>query len=57
MNGYKDKNKCYFKFGLYTNGNETAIDRKLVENMTVWYDNMAIAKSKSKLLEMINSNE
>ena len=55
MNGYKDK--CYFKFGLYTNGNETAIDRKLVENMTVWYDNMAIAKSKSKLLEIINSNE
>ena len=52
-----DKNKCYFKFGLYTNGNETAIDRKLVENMTVWYDNMAIAKSKSKLLEIINSNE
>ena len=49
--------KCYFKFGLYTNGNETAIDRKLVENMTVWYDNMAIAKSKSKLLEIINSNE
>jgi hypothetical protein len=42
-------NKCYFKFGIYTNANQKAEHKHLVEGMTVFADYMAMAKTEEKL--------
>ena len=45
----KHRNKCYFKFGIYTNANQKAEHKHLVEGMTVFTDYMAMAKTEEKL--------
>ena len=45
----KITNKCYFKFGIYTNANQKAEHKHLVEGMTVFTDYMAMAKTEEKL--------
>ena len=45
--GYR--NRCYFKFGIYTNANQKAEHKHLVEGMTVFTDYMAMAKTEEKL--------
>jgi hypothetical protein len=42
-------NKCYFKFGIYTNANQKAKHKHLAEGMTVFTDYMAMAKTEEKL--------
>ena len=46
-------NKCYFKFGIYTNANQKAEHKHLAEGMTVFTDYMAMAKTEEKLEEML----
>ena len=45
----KHRNKCYFKFGIYTNANQKAEYKHLAEGMTVFTDYMAMAKTEEKL--------
>ena len=45
----KHRNKCYFKFGIYTNANQKAEHKHLAEGMTVFTDYMAMAKTEEKL--------
>ena len=45
----KTRNKCYFKFGLYTNANLKAEHKHEAEGMTVFTDYMAMAKTEEKL--------
>ena len=45
----KHRNKCYFKFGIYTNANQKAEHKRLAEGMTVFTDYMAMAKTEEKL--------
>ena len=42
-------NKCYFKFGIYSNANQKAEHKHLAEGMTVFTDYMAMAKTEEKL--------
>ena len=49
----KHRNKCYFKFGIYTNANQKAKHKHLAEGMTVFTDYMAMAKTEEKLEEML----
>ena len=42
-------NKCYFKFGIYSNANQKAKHKHLAEGMTVFTDYMAMAKTEKKL--------
>ena len=42
-------NKCYFKFGIYSNANQKAKHKHLAEGMTVFTDYMAMAKTEEKL--------
>lgn len=53
----KVTSKCYFKFGLYTNGNLTAKDPATRESMTIWTDAMTIAKTKDKALKLIEKDK
>ena len=46
-------NKCYFKFGIYSNANQKAKHKHLAEGMTVFTDYMAMAKTEEKLEEML----
>jgi len=45
----KTRNKCYFKFGLYTNANLKAEHKHEAEGMMVFADYMAMAKTEEKL--------
>jgi len=45
----KHRNKCYFKFGIYTNANQKAEHKHLAEGMTVFTDYMAMANTEEKL--------
>ena len=47
------RNKCAFKFGLYTNANLTAVHKHDIENMTVFVDYMAFAKTEEKLEKLL----
>lgn len=47
------RNKCAFKFGLYTNRNLTAVHKHDIENMTVFVDYMGIAKTEQKLEKLL----
>ena len=49
----KHRNKCYFKFGIYTNANQKAEHKHLAEGMTVFTDYMAMAKTEEKLEEIL----
>ena len=51
------KSKCVFKFGLYTNANIIESKKELRENMTVFVDNMAFAKTEEKLEELLKKDE
>ena len=51
--GIKTKTKCYFKLGLYTNGNISAKDMATTENMTIWLDAMAIGDTREELMEKL----
>jgi hypothetical protein len=42
-------NKCYFKFGIYSNANQKTKHKHLAEGMTVFTDYMAMAKTEEKL--------
>ena len=55
--GIKTKTKCYFKLGLYTNGNITAKDMTTAENMNIWLDALAIADSKEEILQKIENDK
>tara|TARA_B100001769_G_C22025781_1_gene551219 strand:+ start:7 stop:1002 length:996 start_codon:yes stop_codon:yes gene_type:complete len=46
-------NKCYFKFGIYSNANQKAEHKHLVEGMTVFADYMAMANTEEKLEEIL----
>ena len=41
--------RCYFKFGIYTNANQKAEHKHLAEGMTVFTDYMAMANTEEKL--------
>tara|TARA_B100001113_G_scaffold131749_1_gene107754 strand:+ start:1400 stop:2413 length:1014 start_codon:yes stop_codon:yes gene_type:complete len=47
------RNKCAFKFGLYTNANLTSPYKEHMENMTVFVDYMAFAKTEEKLEKIL----
>ena len=49
----KTRNKCYFKFGLYSNANQKAEHKHLAEGMTVFTDYMAMANTEEKLEEIL----
>jgi len=51
--GIKTKPRCYFKLGLYTNGNVTAKDMATTENMTIWLDAMAIGYTREEVMEKL----
>lgn len=55
--GIKTKTKCYFKLGLYTNGNITAKDITTTENMNIWLDALAIADTKEEILQKIENDK
>ena len=46
-------NKCYFKFGIYSNANQKAKHKHLAEGMTVFADYMAMAYTEEKLEEIL----
>ena len=46
-------NKCYFKFGIYSNANQKAKHKHLAEGMTVFIDYMAMANTEEKLEEIL----
>ena len=47
------RNKCAFKFGLYTNANLTSPNKEHIENMIVFVDYMAFAKTEEKLEKLL----
>ena len=47
------RNKCAFKFGLYTNANLTSPVKEHRENMTVFVDYMGFAKTEEKLEKIL----
>ena len=47
------RNKCYFKFGIYSNANLKADHKHEAEGMTVFTDYMAMAKTEEKLEELL----
>jgi hypothetical protein len=47
------RNKCAFKFGLYTNKNLTAVHKHDIENMTVFVDYLGIANTEQKLEKLL----
>ena len=47
------RNKCRFKFGLYTNANLRAENRYEAEGMTIFADYMAMAKTEGQLEELL----
>tara|TARA_E500000081_G_scaffold152386_1_gene184478 strand:+ start:130 stop:1140 length:1011 start_codon:yes stop_codon:yes gene_type:complete len=47
------RNKCAFKFGLYTNANLTSPYKEHMENMTVFVDYMGFAKTQEKLEKIL----
>ena len=47
------RNKCYFKFGIYSNANQKAKHKHLAEGMTVFADYMAMANTEEKLEEIL----
>ena len=49
----KRRNKCYFKFGIYSNANLKADHKHEAEGMTVFTDYMAMAKTEEKLEELL----
>ena len=51
------RDKCQFKFGLYTNGNLTSPYKEHMENMTVFVDYMAIAKTEAKLEKLLKKDK
>ena len=53
----KHRNKCYFKFGLYTNANLKADHKHEAEGMMVFTDYMAMAKTEEKLEKMLLKDE
>ena len=53
----KHRNKCYFKFGLYTNANLKADHKHEAEGMMVFADYMAMAKTEEKLEKMLLKDE
>jgi hypothetical protein len=53
----KHRNKCYFKFGLYTNANLKADHKHEAEGMMVFTDYMAMAKTEKKLEKMLLKDE
>ena len=55
--GVKTKTNCYFKIGLYTNGNITAKDMATAENMNIWLDAMAIGDAKEEVLQKIEKDK
>ena len=56
--GFKGKrDKCYFKFGLYTNANLISPYKEDRENMIVFVDNMAIAKTESELENLLKKDK
>ena len=56
--GYRNfKTKCVFKFGLYVNANIIESKKELRENMTVFVDKMAFAKTEEKLEELLKKDE
>ena len=64
--GYKNTNsadnknigeKCRLRFGLYVNSSLSAKDPALAENMMVWYDAMAVAKTEEKLIKLLKKDK
>ena len=53
----KFRNKCYFKFGLYTNANNGAEHRHEAEGMTIFTDYMAMAKTEKELEALLLKDE
>ena len=53
----KKKKKCYFKFGLYTNGNMSASDMATTENMTIHLDAMVVGKTKEEVLNLVKKDK
>ena len=53
----KHRNKCYFKFGLYTNANLKADNKHEAEGMMIFADYMAMAKTEEKLEKMLLKDE
>ena len=53
----KKKKKCYFKFGLYTNGNMSASDMATAENMTIHLDAMIVGKTKDEVLNLVKKDK
>ena len=53
------KKSCYLKFGLYTNrlASVANVNPTLVENMTVWYDAMAVAKTKNEVMALVEKDK
>tara|TARA_B100001057_G_scaffold228381_1_gene228650 strand:+ start:429 stop:1421 length:993 start_codon:yes stop_codon:yes gene_type:complete len=51
------RNKCYFKFGLYTNANLKAEHKHEAEGMTVFTDYMAMAKTEEKLEALLSKDK
>ena len=47
------RNKCYFKFGIYSNANLKADHKHEAEGMTVFTDYMAMAKTEEKLEKLL----
>ena len=53
----KKKKKCFFKFGLYTNGNMSASDMATTENMTIHLDAMVVGKTKEEVLNLVKKDK
>jgi hypothetical protein len=49
--------KCRLRFGLYTNANLAATHPALAENMQVWFDAMAVAKTEDKLIKLLKKDK
>jgi hypothetical protein len=49
----KTRNKCYFKFGIYSNANLKADHKHEAEGMTVFTDYMAMANTEEKLEKLL----
>jgi hypothetical protein len=47
------RDKCGFKFGLYTTGNLTSAHKEDIQNMTVFVDYMAFANTEEKLEKIL----
>ena len=53
----KKRLNCFIASGLYINGAQTAIDKNTSQDSTVWADAVAIAKTKEKLLKLIEKKD